>query len=93
MEPAALKVLQVCPYDITRAGGVQRHVVDLSNALAGAGHAVTIVAPAGAVTPAPAPGTMTNEHHGWFGNLAEHFMAVSPQSQPSPASQSSSTGL
>jgi len=57
MDAPALKVLQVCPYDIRRAGGVQRHVIDLSNALAGAGHAVTIVAPAGAGdSPALHPG-------------------------------------
>jgi len=41
-----MRILQVCPYDIARAGGVQRHIVDLSNALARAGHEVTIVAPA-----------------------------------------------
>jgi phosphatidylinositol alpha-mannosyltransferase len=41
-------VLQVCPYDIARPGGVQRHVLDLSNALVRAGHEMTIVAPAGA---------------------------------------------
>ena len=46
-----MKVLQVCPYDIARPGGVQRHVVDLANALARAGHEVTIVAPAGAAAP------------------------------------------
>jgi phosphatidylinositol alpha-mannosyltransferase len=43
-----MKVLQVCPYDIARPGGVQRHIVDLSNALARAGHEVTVIAPAGA---------------------------------------------
>ena len=42
-----MRILKVCPYDIARAGGVQRHIVDLSNALATAGHSVTIVAPAG----------------------------------------------
>jgi phosphatidylinositol alpha-mannosyltransferase len=47
-----MRVLQVCPYDVARAGGVQRHIVDLSNALADAGHAVTIVAPAGDGEPA-----------------------------------------
>jgi phosphatidylinositol alpha-mannosyltransferase len=51
-----MRVLQVCPYDIARAGGVQRHIVDLSNALARAGHEVTIVAPAGAAAPAVEPG-------------------------------------
>jgi phosphatidylinositol alpha-mannosyltransferase len=47
-----MRVLQVCPYDVARAGGVQRHIVDLSNALARAGHEVTIVAPAGDREPA-----------------------------------------
>lgn len=46
-----MKVLQVCPYDIARPGGVQRHIVDLSNALVRAGHHVTIVAPEGAAPP------------------------------------------
>jgi phosphatidylinositol alpha-mannosyltransferase len=49
-------VLQVCPYDIARPGGVQRHVVDLANALARNGHEVTIVAPAGAAAPRLEPG-------------------------------------
>ena len=40
-----MKVLQVCPYDFARPGGVQRHVRDLSRALSAAGHAVTIAAP------------------------------------------------
>ena len=47
-----MKILQVCPYDIARPGGVQRHIVDLSNALGRAGHDVTIVAPEGAAAPA-----------------------------------------
>ena len=40
-----MKVLQVCPYDFARPGGVQRHVRDLSRALKTAGHEVSIVAP------------------------------------------------
>ena len=40
-----MRVLQVCPYDLGRPGGVQRHVRDLSRALAAAGHRVTIAAP------------------------------------------------
>jgi phosphatidylinositol alpha-mannosyltransferase len=40
-----MKVLQVCPYDFARPGGVQRHIRDLSHALRAAGHAVTIAAP------------------------------------------------
>jgi phosphatidylinositol alpha-mannosyltransferase len=46
-----VKILQVCPYDVSRPGGVQRHVVDLSNALARAGHEVAIVAPATGAAP------------------------------------------
>ena len=46
-----MRILQVCPYDVGRPGGVQRHVVDLSNALARAGHEVTIVAPTGGEPP------------------------------------------
>jgi phosphatidylinositol alpha-mannosyltransferase len=52
MAAAAMRVLQVCPYDISRAGGVQRHIVDLSNALSRAGHEVGVVAPAGDGAPA-----------------------------------------
>jgi phosphatidylinositol alpha-mannosyltransferase len=40
-----MKVLQVCPYDFARPGGVQRHVRDLARALAAAGHQVGVVAP------------------------------------------------
>ena len=40
-----MRVLQVCPYDYARPGGVQRHVRDLSRALSAAGHAVTVAAP------------------------------------------------
>lgn len=40
-----MKVLQVCPYDFARPGGVQRHVRDLARALRAAGHEVTIAAP------------------------------------------------
>src|SRR4051812_14956207 len=46
-----MRILKVCPYDIGRPGGVQRHIVDLSNALARAGHEVTVVAPEGAASP------------------------------------------
>ena len=51
MEATRLRILQVCPYDIGRPGGVQRHIVDLSNALARAGNDVTIAAPHGGDTP------------------------------------------
>jgi phosphatidyl-myo-inositol alpha-mannosyltransferase len=40
-----MRVLEVCPYDLERPGGVQRHVLDLGEALAEAGHDVVIVAP------------------------------------------------
>jgi phosphatidylinositol alpha-mannosyltransferase len=42
---AGVRILQVCPYDLSRPGGVQRHVLDLARALASAGHDVTTVAP------------------------------------------------
>jgi phosphatidylinositol alpha-mannosyltransferase len=41
-----VKILEVCPYDIDRPGGVQRHVRDMAGALAERGHQVTIIAPA-----------------------------------------------
>jgi phosphatidylinositol alpha-mannosyltransferase len=44
-------VLEVSPYDLARPGGVQRHIVDLSNALQRAGHEVTVIAPEGADVP------------------------------------------
>ena len=40
-----LKILQICPYDIGRHGGVQRHILDLSAALQRAGHTVALIAP------------------------------------------------
>jgi phosphatidylinositol alpha-mannosyltransferase len=40
-----LKIAQLCPYDINRPGGVQRHIFDLSAALRKMGHEVTIIAP------------------------------------------------
>jgi phosphatidylinositol alpha-mannosyltransferase len=40
-----MRILQVCPYDLARPGGVQRHIIDLSHALVSSGHDVTIVAP------------------------------------------------
>lgn len=45
-----MRLLQVCPYDLTRPGGVQRHVLDLSAALAEAGHSVTVIAPMAGAT-------------------------------------------
>ncbi|SDU33689.1 phosphatidylinositol alpha-mannosyltransferase [Stappia sp. ES.058] len=40
-----MKIVQICPYDLARPGGVQAHVRDLSAWLARAGHDVRIVAP------------------------------------------------
>jgi phosphatidyl-myo-inositol alpha-mannosyltransferase len=40
-----LKIAQLCPYDISRPGGVQRHILDLSAALRRLGHDVSIIAP------------------------------------------------
>lgn len=45
-----MKILQVCPYDLSRPGGVQRHVLDLATAASEAGHSMTVLAP-----PAQAP--------------------------------------
>jgi phosphatidylinositol alpha-mannosyltransferase len=40
-----VRIAQVCPYDIDRPGGVQRHIRDVAAALAARGHQVTIIAP------------------------------------------------
>jgi phosphatidyl-myo-inositol alpha-mannosyltransferase len=40
-----LKIAQLCPYDISRPGGIQRHILDLSAALRRLGHDVSIIAP------------------------------------------------
>jgi phosphatidylinositol alpha-mannosyltransferase len=40
-----LNILQICPYDVGRHGGVQRHILDLCAALERAGHAVALIAP------------------------------------------------
>ncbi|MCP4460704.1 MAG: glycosyltransferase family 4 protein, partial [Cytophagales bacterium] len=40
-----MKVLQVCPYDFNRPGGVKTHIVGLSDALTKKGHDVKIVVP------------------------------------------------
>lgn len=42
-----MRILEVCPYDLGRPGGVQRHILDLAAALARAGHEVVLLAPAG----------------------------------------------
>jgi phosphatidylinositol alpha-mannosyltransferase len=43
-----MKIVQICPYDINRAGGVQRHVLALAAALRARGHEVMVVAPGSA---------------------------------------------
>jgi len=48
-----MKIVQLCPYDMARPGGVQRHVRDLSAWLAAQGHETRIIAP-------PAPGQRAN---------------------------------
>jgi phosphatidylinositol alpha-mannosyltransferase len=40
-----MRIVQVCPYDMGRHGGVQAHIADLSAWLRANGHAVRIVAP------------------------------------------------
>ncbi len=40
-----MRIAQICPYDIERPGGVQRHILDLSSSLAAMGHEVTVIAP------------------------------------------------
>lgn len=40
-----MKILQICPYDLDRHGGVQRHIVSLSSALVSRGHESLILAP------------------------------------------------
>lgn len=40
-----LRVIQICPYDLSQAGGVQHQVIAISEALMRAGHKVRIVAP------------------------------------------------
>jgi phosphatidylinositol alpha-mannosyltransferase len=50
-----MRILAVCPYDIDRPGGVQRHVLDTGAALAALGHGVTILAPRTATPPKAAP--------------------------------------
>lgn len=42
-----MRILEVCPYDIERPGGVQRHILDLARALGHAGHEVVVLAPGG----------------------------------------------
>ena len=50
-----MRILEVCPYDLDRPGGVQRHVLDLGAALAEAGHSVVILAPGDPLKPRQGP--------------------------------------
>ena len=52
-----MRLVQVCPYNIDRAGGVQRHIVSMTNELRRRGHDVLIVAPG------PAPADPTPQVH------------------------------
>lgn len=62
-----MRIVQVCPYDLARPGGVQRHVLDLSRALAADGHQVTVFAPRSAGEPVAARGqSFTIEPLGGF---------------------------
>ena len=40
-----MKILQICPYDISVPGGVQTHVLELSKALSAKGHEVHVCTP------------------------------------------------
>ncbi|XOV93990.1 MAG: glycosyltransferase family 4 protein [Bacteroidota bacterium] len=42
-----MKIAQVCPYDLSRPGGVKNHIICLSNELESLGHEVQIIAPSG----------------------------------------------
>ncbi|MEQ9217243.1 MAG: glycosyltransferase family 4 protein [Cyclobacteriaceae bacterium] len=42
-----MKIAQVCPYDLSRPGGVKNHIFGLSDELEKFGHTVTIIAPNG----------------------------------------------
>lgn len=43
--PASLRIAQVCPYDLSRFGGVRSHILGLGEALVARGHQVTVLAP------------------------------------------------
>jgi phosphatidylinositol alpha-mannosyltransferase len=49
-----LRIGLVCPYSLDVPGGVQFHIRDLAEYLIGAGHAVSVLAPADDDTPVPA---------------------------------------
>lgn len=51
-----MRIAQVCPYDIARPGGVQRHILDMAGALRELDHEVAVIAPRTALPLAGAPG-------------------------------------
>lgn len=50
----ALRVALICPYSLSRPGGVQGQVLGLARSLGGRGHQVTVFAPLDAAADAPA---------------------------------------
>lgn len=50
----ALRVALICPYSLSRPGGVQGQVLGLARSLVGRGHEVTVFAPLDAASDAPA---------------------------------------
>jgi len=50
-----VRIVEICPYDIDRPGGVQRHIRDSAAALVARGHHVTILAPATTSPLLPSP--------------------------------------
>src|SRR4051812_736924 len=65
----------VCPYSFDVPGGVQFHVRDLAEHLLGAGHDVSVLAPADDDTPLPwsvgaAGGAVPVKYNGWVARLA-----------------------
>ncbi len=68
-----MKIAQLCPYDIDRTGGVQRHIKALSQELQNRGHDVIIIAP-GPAPDKPTPGVVYSGIQyatGWSGTRFE----------------------
>lgn len=68
-----MKIIQVCPYDIDRAGGVQHHMRSLAQEMRNRGHEVIIVAPGDQPTK-PSPGVIycgKRRPAGWNGTQFE----------------------
>ena len=80
-----MKIAQICPYDIDRPGGVQRHIRDTAEALAERGHQVTIIAPGTDTPPLPSPPGVTihrlgrSFRVGIFGTTFEIALALGRQ--------------